>query len=372
MPRLLESAAGIIGESPSGKAAAFGAAIRRFESFLPSHPPPALHLALRSHYTRGLLSIRFWNRPEEATTLMRHAVTATLLALCLALPSLAADHPRKSLAGLKQGELTRIAVPAGAPRTAGDGVRRMNGPRAQVISFESSDFAFAFPIAGNVAGAFNTFYRTEITLINYLDVDQNIAVAWLPVGQDNTDGPFQYFTLPAGEFASYSDFVGTVLHQTGLGAILVIAYDGDGNIDEEAEIDGTSRIYTASSAGGTSSQTFPSVSLVDSFDAFTAVALGLRHGNGFRSNAGVLNLDTVAHRWTVFGGDGGDGGNNAEFTINVPALSVVQTAVPGDFPTANGFLVLGFEPEANGFAWSAYASSNDNVSGDGWVSRATQ
>jgi hypothetical protein len=296
---------------------------------------------------------------------MRHAVTATLLALCLALPSLAADHPR-SLTRLKQGELTRIAAPAGAPRTAGEGVRRMNGPRAQVISFESSDFAFAFPISGNVAGAFNTFYRTEITLINYLDVDQNIAVAWLPVGQDNTDGPFQYFTLAAGEYASYNDFVGTVLHQTGLGAILVIAYDADGNIDEEAEIDGTSRIYTASNAGGTSSQTFPSVSLVDSLDSLTAVALGLRHGNGFRSNAGVLNLDTVAHRWTVFGGNGG------EFTINVPALSVVQAAVPGDFPTSNGFLVLGFEPEADGFAWSAYASSNDNVSGDGWVSRATQ
>src|ERR1700682_3595693 len=35
-----------VGESPSGKAAAFGAAIRRFESFLPSHRvPPARRLA---------------------------------------------------------------------------------------------------------------------------------------------------------------------------------------------------------------------------------------------------------------------------------------------------------------------------------------
>ena len=37
-----DSIASGIGESPSGKAAAFEAAIRRFESFLPSHVPVAL------------------------------------------------------------------------------------------------------------------------------------------------------------------------------------------------------------------------------------------------------------------------------------------------------------------------------------------
>lgn len=296
---------------------------------------------------------------------MRHGLTATLLALCLALPSLAAGGPR-SMAGLKKGELTRITAPAGAPQTIGDAVRRMNGPRANVISLESSDFSLVFPIAGNVAGGFNTFYRTEITLINYLDTPQNIAVGWLALGQDNTDTELQDFRLDAGEWVSHPDFVGSVLNKTGLGAILIIAYNSEGAIDEDAEIDGTSRIYTQSSAGGSSSQSFPSVNPIDSFDAWTAVALGLRHGNGFRTNAGILNLDTVPHTWKVFGGDGG------ELTINVPALSVVQAPVPADFPTSQGFLILGFEPEADGFAWSAYASSNDNVSGDGWVSRATQ
>ena len=42
MIRLVCAHSSIVGESPSGKAAAFGAAIRRFESFLPSHVPVAL------------------------------------------------------------------------------------------------------------------------------------------------------------------------------------------------------------------------------------------------------------------------------------------------------------------------------------------
>ncbi|HEY0139455.1 MAG TPA: hypothetical protein VGF48_01090 [Thermoanaerobaculia bacterium] len=295
----------------------------------------------------------------------RTVVAASLLALALTLPSLAAPRVR-NLANMKKGELTKIAAPAKAPTKLGQLPGKLNPVRANVISCESSEFAFVFPISGNVAGGFGTFFRTEITLINYLDTPQVIGVGWLALGQDNTDGDFEYFTMEAGEWASYPDFVGDVLDKTGLGAILIVAFDAQtGEVDEFAEIDGTSRIYTASN-GGQASQTFPSVSVVDSVDDFTAVALGLRHGNGFRTNAGVLNLDSVQHTWTVFGGNGG------EFTITVPPLSVVQAAVPANFPTSNGFLVLGFEPDASGFEWSAYASSNDNVTGDGWVSRATQ
>lgn len=297
----------------------------------------------------------------------RTAVAASLLALALALPSLAAPKAGKtrSLAGLKQGQLKRIAAPAGAPTKLRQLPGLLNRVRANVITAESSEPAFVFPIAGSIAGAFGTFYRTEITLINYLDDDQVIGVAWLPINQDNTDGDFEYFTAPGGEWASYEDFVGEVLDKTGLGAVMIIAFDGNGEVDDFAEIDGTSRIWTASN-GGQASQTFPAVSLVDSVDDFTAVALGLRHGNGFRSNAGVLNLDTVPHTWNVFGGNGG------EFNITVPPLSVVQVAVPANFPTSNGFLVLGFDTTGTDFTWSAYASSNDNVTGDGWVSRATQ
>lgn len=294
----------------------------------------------------------------------RTAVVAALLTLALALPSLAAPKMR-SLANLKKGELKRVAAPANAPKKLGGIPAKLRPVRANVIGCESSDFAFVFPISGNVAGAFGTFFRTEITLINYLDTDQTIGVGWLALGQDNTDGDFKYFELAAGEWISHPDFIGEELGKTGLGAILIVAFDADGNVDEFAEIDGTSRIWTASN-GGQASQTFPSVSVIDSIDDFTAVALGLRHGNGFRTNAGVLNLDSVQHTWTVFGGNGG------EFPITVPPLSVVQASVPANFPTSNSFLVLGFEPDATDFEWSAYASSNDNVTGDGWVSRATQ
>lgn len=300
---------------------------------------------------------------------MRHVFAGLLIAAtAFAATATAAPRPFR-LASLKAGESHRIARPQNAPRTAGEAARKMNRVRANVIGCESSDFSFIFPIAGNVQGNFGTFYRTEITLINYLDTPQVIGVGWLAAGQDNTDEEFTYIELEEGSWTSYADFVGGELGKTGLGAILVVAFDGEtGEIDDLAEVDGTSRIWTPqpNGAGGTSSQSFPSVSVIDSLDSFTAVALGLRHGNGFRTNYGVVNLDSEAHTWTIFGGNGG------EATLTVPPLSVVQTSVPGSFPTSNGYLVLAFEPNADGFSWSAYASSNDNVTGDGWVMRATQ
>ncbi|HEX3108092.1 MAG TPA: hypothetical protein VHU41_03280, partial [Thermoanaerobaculia bacterium] len=75
------------------------------------------------------------------------------------------------------------------------------------------------------------------------------------------------------------------------------------------------------------------------------------------------------HTWTVqvVGTNG-----STSFTVTVPAFSMIQTNLPsGNY----GNLYVIFTPpnDVTGTdSWTAYASSTDNGTGDGWVSPATQ
>jgi hypothetical protein len=166
-----------------------------------------------------------------------------------------------------------------------------------------------------------------------------------------------------------NDFVGTTLKTSGLGALLIIAFDPTGKTtDTEAFIDGFSRIWTPQpGSSGTVSQSFPAVSLFDSVDDFTAFALGLRQDASYRTNVGVVNLDSVVHTWTITSLN-----TNATMTLQVQPFSLSQTGVPASFAGSSGNLSLTYDVSATNFTWSAYASSVDNLTGDGWVSRATQ
>jgi hypothetical protein len=170
-------------------------------------------------------------------------------------------------------------------------------------------------------------------------------------------------------FLAINDFVGTKLGVTGLGALLIIGFDSTGKtFDDNAFIDGFSRIWTPQPGSvGTVSQSFPSVSLFDSASDFTAFALGLRQDAGFRTNVGVVNLDTVVHTWTITSLI-----TSKTITLDVQPFSLGQTGVPADFAGTSGNLSIAYDVNATDFFWSAYASSVDNVTGDGWVSRATQ
>src|SRR5436305_8118487 len=130
------------------------------------------------------------------------------------------------------------------------------------------------------------------------------------------------------------------------------------------------RIWTPQPGStGTVSQSFPAVSLFDSVDNFTAFALGLRQDASYRTNVGVVNLDSVVHTWTITSLN-----TSATMTLQVQPFSLSQTGVPASFAGSSGNLSLTYDVHAadDSFTWSAYASSVDNVTGDGWVSRATQ
>src|SRR5437762_11866073 len=201
-----------------------------------------------------------------------------------------------------EATLTRIDAPAGAPRTVAEGVQLLRARRAvraaaatsgvtsarsaraprrirpNVIEYETADSAFLIPAAGSVQGSNGTFFKSDLTLGNFNNTTQNIGVGWLVAGKDNTTAPLTYFTIPANSIVTINDFVATTLKTSGLGALLIVAFDASGqNQDDQAFIDGFSRIWTPQpGSAGTVSQSFPSVSLLDSADDFTAFALGLR------------------------------------------------------------------------------------------------
>ena len=111
---------------------------------------------------------------------------------------------------------------------------------------------------------------------------------------------------------------------------------------------------------------FPPVDLTDSIGSLTAYALGLRQDADYRTNVGIVNLDSVAHTWTIsiYGLLA-----TGSFRVSVAPCSITQAALPtGTF----GDLFLTLKSDGYGFWWSAYGASVDNATGDGWVSHAAQ
>ena len=233
---------------------------------------------------------------------------------------------------------------------------------AQVISVDWETFAYIIPAAGSLPGNFGTFFRSDFALANLRSTPQRISVGWLARDVNNGTSQVQYFTLPAATVDFEHDFVASVLGKSGLGSIVIIAVDGAGNIDTSASIDGFSRIYTnQTSTNGSMSQDFPAVDVKD--DLATSYAYGLRQDANFRTNVGLVNLYGDPQQFTVrvigiFG--------STTFTANVQPYSMDQVALPSG---SWGDLSVQVSTSFSNFNWwSAYASSVDNRTGDGWVS----
>lgn len=235
------------------------------------------------------------------------------------------------------------------------------------IEYDLGYSALLLPGAGNLAGSNGTYFRSDVMLVNYLNVDQDVAITWLAQGVDNSNAQAQIYTLAKESAVALDDFVGQTLQQQGLGAVAIVGVNSSGNYDVNADIDATSRIWTPQPGGaGTTSLQLAAVTTPDLYDNPPAYAFGLKQTAGFHSNVGIVNLDSAAHTFTV----GVNGQNtSSSFNVTVPAFSLQQVPLPdGDF----GDLWLSFVPEGGGFAWSAYGVSDDNTTGDGWASHAHQ
>ena len=291
----------------------------------------------------------------------------TSLALVVSLPLLAASRaPRQYRSGHELEAIRLKSDPGRLQRMIAKYHASLEGPGAQALTDIRSARLLLVPAAGNARGAGGEFFRTDLTLVSYNDVeDQRVLVVWLANGANTDDPPFTQLTLKPNAYSTFSDFVGVTLQQQGqLGSILIIPVDSLGDIEfADAALDGYSRIWTNQpNATGTVAQPFEAVDPYSMFAFKTAAILGLRHDAQYRSNFGLVNIDDVEHTFTVrFLGTQAQ----TERSITVPAGGMIHQAVPA---ASYGALVIEVDIDDETAPWVAYGTSNDNITGDGWVS----
>ncbi len=255
------------------------------------------------------------------------------------------------------------AIAKRLPREATSG-----GRRPEVVQLDSADSAFLIPVASSVHGAGGTYFRSDFAISNRRSVDQTIGIAWIAQGVNSAQAPLQHFTIRPGVTVALSDFVAATLGKTGIGAVAVFGETSTFDTDSSAALLGFSRIWTNQpNASGTVSLQFPAVSIIDSVGSAAAYAIGLRHDSQYRTNVGIVNLDSVSHTWTIT--IYSTLHPTATFTVTIPPYSMNQVPLPA---ATYGDVFLQFQTTGSSFWWSAYAASVDNITGDGWVSRALQ
>lgn len=237
--------------------------------------------------------------------------------------------------------------------------------RTDTIVGSTTEDWVVIPAAGSLPGNFGTFYKSDVTIANYRSIPQVVRARWLPIGQTAVSTDDEFITVPANSFVNYNDFVGEVLGKSGLGAIEFVARDEGGSLDLDAQIDVYSRIWTPqpNTTLGTVSQNFDSVGFFHTQGSTPVHAIGLKQNAQFRTNVGIVNLDLFEARTFTVSINGTNG--QTQFQITVPSYSMIQQGIPaGDW----GSMRITFTPSAaTDGRWVAYATSNDNGTGDGWV-----
>ena len=247
-----------------------------------------------------------------------------------------------------------LALPHAGPRVGAilDGLHARL--RQKALNLDSASLDLLFPVLGKIPG-----WQSDLMLINNKTVSQRVVILFLEQGKNNANAEVRGYTIPAQFMVYWHDFFGTGLGITGIGSVIIAGADNLGNLDSTASIDGSARLYQTTSAGGTLSQMFPAVPLQDAPSGARTTALGLRSDQNFRTNAGVVNPDSVAHTFTVSIVAAGV----SSFQISVPPYSMMQVRIPND--GSYGDIALQFTSDSGSW-WSSYGASVDNISGDSW------
>jgi hypothetical protein len=254
---------------------------------------------------------------------------------------------------LRRGIITVIVILIAA--AASGQIVATRGPVPQLL----------IPAAGAQQGAGNTFFRSDVTLVNYRGADQRVRLQWLPQDTSGLGLAPTDITISAASGIASEDFVTNVMQKSGLGAILVTGIDAGGTPDPSALLVATSRIWTPENgSSGTQSQSLPSVATTDINSGIVSI-LGARREVRYRTNAGIVNLSTTAQTFQVsLGGSFGTESRQA----TVAAMSMTLFGVTGASSTTSLQIqvVNAGTPPRSSF-WVAYASSVDNVTGDAWT-----
>ena len=239
---------------------------------------------------------------------------------------------------------------------------------AQVIFTRSSASSILIPAAGSLQGANGTFFHSDLTLLNYRASAQHVQLQWLPQNVPGASVAPLVITMPAQSGINSEDFVASILHQTGIGAILITGVMADGTtLDGNAQLVATSRIWTPqpNATSGTNSQQFNAIALTD-INSSVLTMIGHRRDSRYRTNVGIVNLSSNPQTFRI---DAQTSAGIESQTVDVPALSFNQVSLPGaDSVVPLQILVTNVSAVQRTTGWIAYASSIDNVTGDAWSS----
>jgi hypothetical protein len=260
------------------------------------------------------------------------------------------------------------ALVAAIQATTGTPEPRAGVVRGEVVFEEAAFFAFWFPVVGNVVGGGGTHFKSDIFIVNYGNSAKEVLFLFGPRGQSNV-GTARAFrrTIQPGH-VSLRDIIGTQFQTDGLGYLLVTAViPGTTTLDGTAILDGFSRIWTQQpGSAGTVSQSLVPVPIgnngqTTNFSSAPLFAIGSRQDSQFRTNVGVASLDTQERTFRVdIQGTGGE----TSFTITVPGSSMAQVPIPAG--NWGDMLIMISQSSPSQLGWTAYTSTVDNVTGDGW------
>lgn len=302
-----------------------------------------------------------------------------LIALAVAIPAFA--RPALRLHNMTAGSPASLTPQAVAPDVPARVLRqlheritaRRSGVHATAVADEVSGRSFVIPVAGSAPGGGGTlFFRSDVTLVNYASAAQKVLVGFWAAGSTNNLNPanFKQITLNSNQFVTTTDFVASVMGTSGIGSLVFIPFNGT-DFDPNGAIDGTSRIYTKQpGSNGTVSQPFDGVNSDTLSNQFVdeGVALGLRQDNDFRTNYGIVNVDdkTRNYKITFVGAN-----STTNVTRTIPAFGLLFEAAPAGNFGALQVLIQCTDAGSDFVTWIGFASSTDNITGDGWVSIAS-
>lgn len=218
---------------------------------------------------------------------------------------------------------------------------------------------YLLPAAGNAPGANLTHFRSDVAIWNFRQMNQRVRVEWLPQGTSGAGIPPVEITINLYSAYIDEDFVGNMLKQQGLGAILFTVIRPDGTIDPEGLLRIKSRIWTQQpGTNGFTSQSFDAIPVASIQPASTVTITGHRSDDRYRFNMGFVNLDRERPVELTL--------RTPSQTVTLPPFSMQQIAVPR--AQASDIFWRVFGPFTG--TWVVYGSSVDNVTGDAWSSVA--